>query len=487
MKRPIRDPMDTTRFELVCIGSGPAGERAAVKAAALGRSVALIEREGRPGGAMVNTGTVASKVLRETALLCSSFRRRPLPGHDEPAICRNLSFDRFLARTTLVQLEEHDRIEGDLDRSGVVVVRGDASFDGPGRVRVVSPEGTERILESERILVATGSSPNRPEHIDFSSPAIVDSTSVLELERMPESMVVVGGGVIGSEYASIFAEMGVRVTVIEPRNGLMRFLDEDCREILVEEMARAGIAFRFGSKPVGVQSVPGGAEVELEDGSRVGGEVVLWALGRDGNTASLGLDRVGIETDRRGLIPVDERFRTPAQGIWAAGDVVGFPALASTSMQQARIAVEDMFDLPATSRISNLIPMGIYTIPAIASIGPGEAELREAGRDVIVGRADYRRNPRGRMLGDDRGMVKLLFDRHSRSLLHATIVGEDATELVHIAMMAIAGDWTINDFRETCFTYPSLGALFRSAANAAEQRARTDARRERAKSELRAA
>ena len=200
----------------------------------------------------------------------------------------------------------------------------------------------------------------------------------------------------------------------------------------------------------------------------------LWALGRQGNSAGLGLETVGLDADGRGNIHVDEAYRTDAPGIWAAGDIVGFPALASTSMQQAKIAVEDMFELPQTSRISSQIPMGIYTIPAVAGIGPTEAELREQGRDFVIGRADYRRNARGRMLGDDQGLVKLLFDRETEVVLHATIMGEDATELVHLAMMAIAHDWRINDFQEACFTYPSLGALFKSAANNAAMRLETD-------------
>jgi len=387
-----------------------------------------------------------------------------------------MSFDRFLARTTLVQLEEHDRIELDLDRAGVRVVRGSARLDGPGRV-IIERDGSSETLTTERVMIAVGSSPSRPAHVDFGHPAIRDSTSILELERMPRSLVVVGGGVIGSEYASIFAEMGVDTTVIEPRNGLMRFLDEECRDALVDRMREAGIRFRFGSSPTGVHPGDDGGSVVLEDGERIEGEIVLWALGRQGNTAGLGLETVGIEVDRRGIVSVDEHQRTTAAGIWAAGDVVGFPALASTSMQQARIAVEDMFDLPRTSRISSLLPMGIYTIPAIASIGPTEAELRESGRPIVIGRADYRRNARGRMLGDDQGLVKLIFDRGTRTLLHASIIGEDATELVHLAMMALAADWRIEDFRDTCFTYPSLGALFKSAANAAQARLEIDADR----------
>lgn len=458
------------RFDLVCIGSGPAGERAAVKAAAHGHSVAIIEREGLPGGAMVNTGTIASKVLRETALLWSAFRRRPLPGIDAN-LDQSISFDRFLSRTTLVQMEEHDRIELDLDRAGVKVFRGNGRLDGLGRILVDREEGGTTTLEADRILIAVGSRPNRPEHIDFSHPAIVDSSGILELEHMPRSLVVVGGGVIGSEYASIFAEMGVKTTLIDPRSTVMRFLDEECRETLIDQMKDSGIDFRFGLQPVNVH--PRGdfaAAVEVDTGEHFEADVVLWSLGRDGNTEGIGLETVGITPNERGLIEVNEHFQTNEAGIWAVGDVIGFPALASTTMQQARIAVENMFALPGSSRMTNMLPMGIYTIPAVAAIGPSESELRESQRKIIVGRAEYRRNARGRMLGDDRGMMKLIFDMETEQLLHATIVGEDATELIHVAMMAIADHWQIDDFRDSCFSYPSLGELFKSAASNASVR-----------------
>ena len=465
-----QDDRDQRSYDLVCIGSGPAGERAAVLASNRGHRVAMIESEGLPGGAMVNTGTVASKVLRETALLCSAFRRRPIPGIN-PIIDHSVSFDRFLARTTLVQLEEHDRIESDLDRSGVTVVRGRGRLDGPGRVTVESMDGTLLHLETKRVLLAVGSRPNRPEKIDFTHPALVDSTGILQLERMPRSLVVIGGGVIGSEYASIFAQMGVEVTIVEPRSTVMRFLDEECRELMIDQMSESGVHFKFNRTADEITGLPdGGAQVRLDDGTVLHSDVVLWALGRDGNTDDLGLKSVAIESDHRGLLKVDEHYRTTAEGVWAAGDVIGFPALASTSMEQARLAIEDMFDEDPSSRISGLLPMGIYTIPAIAAVGPSDQELHQQGRSFVVGRAPYRRNARGRMLGDDQGMMKLLFDLEDRSLLHATIVGEDATELIHLGMMMIAEHWTIEDITSTAFNYPSLGELYKSAAASAAER-----------------
>lgn len=474
-------------FDLVCIGSGPAGERAAVLASKRGHRVAMIESEGLPGGAMVNTGTVASKVLRETALLCSSFRRRPVPGIN-PIIDHSVSFDQFLARTTLVQLEEHDRIESDLDRSGVTVLRGRGRLDGPGRVTIETLDGGMRTISADRVLLAVGSRPNRPDTIDFSHPALVDSTGILQLERMPRSLVVIGGGVIGSEYASIFAQMGVEVTIVEPRSTVMRFLDEGCRELLIDQMRETGVQFRFNRTAEELCGLPeGNARVRLDDGTTLTADVVLWALGRDGNTDDLGLDTVGITAEKRGLLSVDERYRTSAEGVWAAGDVIGFPALASTSMEQARLAIEDMFEDEPAGRLEGLLPMGIYTIPAIAAVGPSAEELEQMGRRFVIGRAPYRRNARGRMLGDDQGMMKLLFDIEARTLLHATIVGEDATELIHLGMMMIAEQWTIEDIASSAFNYPSLSELYKSAASSAADRIEVELNREASSSREQAA
>ena len=474
-------------FDLVCIGSGPAGERAAVLASKRGHRVAMIESEGLPGGAMVNTGTVASKVLRETALLCSSFRRRPVPGIN-PIIDHSVSFDRFLARTTLVQLEEHDRIESDLDRSGVTVFRGRGRLAGPGSVSIDTIEGTSRTLTADRVLLAVGSRPNRPDTIDFTHPALVDSTGILNLERMPRSLVVIGGGVVGSEYASIFAQMGVEVTIVEPRSTVMRFLDVECRELLIDQMKETGVTFKFNRTPETISGLPEGtARVLLDDGTTVNADVVLWALGRDGNTDDLGLETVGIVPEKRGLLTVDEHYRTTAEGVWAAGDVIGFPALASTSMEQARLAVEDMFAEAPGSRLEGLLPMGIYTIPSIAAVGPSGEELEQMGRRFVIGRAPYRRNARGRMLGDDQGMMKLLFDIEKRTLLHTTIVGEDATELIHLGMMMIAEQWTIEDINSTAFNYPSLSELYKSAAACAAERIEVELKRDGSNSRERAA
>ncbi len=455
---------------MICIGSGPAGENAAVLAAKRGYRVAIVEGEGHPGGAMVNTGTVASKVLRETAILCSAFRKRPVPGID-PEIDRTVSFDQFLARTTLVQIEEHDRIELDLDRADVDVIRGWGRLDGYQKVAVDTPDGRCLRLQSPRILLAVGSRPNRPEHLDFDHPAIVDSTGILSLSRMPRSLTVIGGGVIGSEYASIFAQMGVETTLVESRSTIMRFLDEECRDCLIDQMKEAGVRFRFSTETSEVVGLDDGrARITFTDGETHESDVVLWAMGRNGNTGRLGLDTVGLETNGRGLLKVDHHYRTMVPGVWATGDVIGFPALASTSLEQSRLAVENMFDEIAEGRSGGLLPMGVYTIPAIAAVGDNEEELRRQGHELLTSSASYRRNARGRMLGDDRGQLKLVFDARDGRLLHTTVVGEDATELIHLGMLMIAERWTAEDIAAAPFNYPSLCELYKTAATEAADR-----------------
>lgn len=463
---------DSGRYDLVVIGSGPAGERAALMAAGAGRRVAIVERCPHPGGAMVNTGTIASKVLRETALLCSALRRRPLPGV-RGEFEGQLSFRRLLARTTLVRLEEHDRIERSIDRAGIDVLRGHGRIAGERMIEVRGADGLLLELRTEHLLLAPGSRPHRPDIVDFSSPAIVDADGILELDRMPRSLVVVGGGVIGCEYACIFAELGVETTLLEPRDALLPFLDAEIRSVLAERMRDLGISIRFNAAVASARPhADGGAHVVRRDGSEHRSDLVLWALGRSGNTEDLGLERVGLVPDARGLLAVDADFRTSVPWIWAAGDVIGFPALASTGQEQGRLAAVRMFDLPrpGPGRPSALVPMGIYTIPAIGAVGITEEEARAKGIATLVGRARYRNNPRGRMLGDDTGLCKLVFAEEDGRLLGASIVGEDATELVHLAQTAMALGAGLDYFVDACFTYPSLGDLLKYAAIDARRR-----------------
>ena len=465
------------RFDLVCIGCGPAGETAAVTAAERGLRVLVVESALRPGGAMVNTGTIASKVLRETALVCSAFRRRPVPGI-EARPDTDLSISAFMARTTLVQMEEHDRIEEEMDRLGIEVRHGRGRIAGPHEVDVIGPDGSIERVETEHVLLATGSRPARPDWIDFDHPRIVDADGLLALERMPQSLAIVGGGVIGSEYACIFAELGIDVTLVEPRSGIMRFLDPEIGARLEAEMIESGIDLRLGSKPVAVSGHEDHARIELDAGDVLEADVVLWSLGRQGNSNGLGLENAGIEHNDRGLVTVDEDYRTTCPSIHAVGDLIGFPALASTSIEQGRVAACRMFDFDEDRALSATVPMGIYTIPAVGHVGMTLEEAGTADLDVVVGRASYRRNSRGRMLGDDRGLLKLVVERGSERIVGCSVVGEDATELVHLAQFAISTGTGLPWFEQACFNYPSLTGLFREAAEDARAALRMAGKRQ---------
>ena len=451
------------RYDLVCIGCGPAGETAAVTAGQRGLRALVVESAGRPGGAMVNTGTIASKVLRETALVCSAFRRRPVPGI-EARPDTNLSIAAFMARTTMVQMEEHDRIEETLDRAGVEVRHGRGRLLGPNTVEITRPDGSVEVVKTTNVLMATGSRPARPDWIDFDHPRIVDADGLLSLDRMPASLTIVGGGVIGSEYACIFAELGIPTTLIEPRSGLMRFLDDEIRERLEAEMIESGVELRLGSKPTAVRGGENDVIVELDSGETIHSSIMLWSLGRQGNADGLGLETAGIEANERGLIAVDDDYRTTCPSVFAVGDLIGFPALASTSIEQGRVAACRMFGFDEDRALAATVPMGIYTIPSVGHVGRTLEEAGKDGIDAIVGRADYRSNSRGRMLGDDRGLLKLVVDRDSERVIGCSVVGEDATELVHLAQFAISTGQRLGWFEQACFNYPSLTGLFREAA-----------------------
>ncbi len=451
-------------YDLICIGSGPAGEKAASQASYFGHRVAIVECKARPGGAMVNSGTLPSKALRETSLLCSSFNRRPIPGVDI-RLDRRISVPRFMAQRHMLEQQEHDRIERSMDRHGVDVYAGRGRLQDANTVLVEQANGSTIALRTKFILIATGSSPLRPSHIPFHLPNVVDADGVLELTHLPASMLVAGGGVIGSEYACIFSEMSVRVTLAHNGESILTFLDEECRQQLVQSMKFAGIEFKPNASVRSVE--PAGdskLNVAFESGETLTTDCVLWAAGRSSNTAGLGLEAVGVAMGNRGLVLVDDHYRTNIPSIFAAGDVIGFPALASTSMEQGRIAACHMFDIDFKKALTKHMPMGIYTIPSVATIGLSHEDAIKQGCDVVIGRSMYRDNLRGRMLGDQEGMLKCVFDRKSHALLGAAIVGEDATELIHLAQAVIEAGKGIEYFIDACFNYPSLHELYKYAA-----------------------
>lgn len=451
------------QYDLICIGCGPAGEKAATQASYFGHRVAIIEREPQPGGAMVNTGTIPSKVLRETALLCSAFRRRPIPGMDYNIDTKS-SMTKFMARRHLAQMQEHDRIEQSIDRHNIAVYRGFGRIIDPNTVQIEDPQGELKTIYGKNILIATGSSPVQPDHIPFDHPRVVDADGVLELEHMPGSMIVVGGGVIGCEYACTFGEIGVNVTLIEPRPEILPFLDIECRDLLIKAMRQEEIDFRLGNAVNTVTATDDCVKVQCADGDELEADVLLWAAGRSSNTQNIGLEEIGVELGNRGLVMVNEYYQTNVPSIYAGGDVIGFPALASTSMEQGRIAACHMFNLDFKRSLSKTMPIGLFTIPAVSMVGLTEAQALEKGYNVVVGRANYRTNARGRMLGDYQGLVKCVFDRNTHSLLGATIIGEHAIEMIHLAQCVMIQNVGIEYFIDVCFNYPSLCELYKYAA-----------------------
>lgn len=446
-------------YDLIVIGSGPAGEKGAAQAAYFGKRVALIEREPVVGGACVNTGTIPSKTLRESALHLSGFRDR-YGEAVQASVKPDVSVRDFMHRTEVVVEKEWERIERNLRLHRVDRFAGTATFRSPTQIEV-----GDQLLETNVVLVATGSSPYRPPHVPFDDAAICDSDTILQIDRIPATLAVVGAGVIGCEYASIFAALGVEVHLIDGRTSLLPHVDGEIVRVLLGELQnRLGVVMHLGSDVATIATANAHVTLTLKDGSALAVEKVLYAAGRSSNTAQLNLAAAGVATGNRGVILVDEHYRTNVPNIYAAGDVIGFPALASTSMEQARVAMVHAFDLKYKTKVAATLPYAIYTIPELATIGLTEEECRSQKLDFAVGRAFYRQNARGQIVGDPKGLVKLVFDRESLRILGVHIVGENASELLHVGMMAMQFGGTITAFIDSVFNFPTLGEAYKYAA-----------------------
>lgn len=455
--------MSQHHYDLVVIGSGPAGRRAAIQAAKFNRSVLVVERGHKVGGVSVHTGTIPSKTLRETVLNLSGWRERGFYGRAHRNK-QHITSDDLRMRLHMTLGHEVEVLEHQFARNNVDTLKGVARFIGPNSILVTSEDGVSEFT-GERFLIATGTRPHRPSHIGFDGEHIVDSDEILNLTRIPRQLVVVGASVIGVEYASIFSALDVKVTVVEPQPGLLPFIDRELADEFVHDLRDRGVTLRFNCKVIGaVVESPGRCIVTCDDGRQLRSDMVLFSAGREGAVDDLGLEACALECDSRGRLTVDkETFQTSVPHIYAAGDIVGFPSLASTSMEQGRIAACHAFGEPAPAA-PEFFPYGIYSVPEISTVGMTEEEVRERKIPYECGVARFRETSRGHIMGISTGFMKLIFSLETRRLLGAHIVGEGATELIHIGQAVLNLEGTLDYFVENTFNYPTLAEAYKVAA-----------------------
>lgn len=462
--------MEAEVFDLIVIGAGPAGEKGATTAAIFGKRVAIIEKAREVGGAVANTGTLPSKTLRETAVALSGLKARNLYGVDL-SLRREASVADFMYHEKRVAANERARITKNLIGLNVELFRGTATFVDSRTIRVSNSvkdghdgNASETLLSADKILIATGSCPFRPPEFSFEDDRIHDSDELLTLDRLPKTLAVVGAGVIGSEYACTFAALGTKVYVIDGRDTLLPFLDVEVSNALQAAMEELGIVFHWKETVTCVVPPEGQLSLCLSSGETLKTDGVLIAAGRTSNTGDLNLGTAGITAGKRGILTVNSNFQTEVPNIYAAGDVIGFPALASTSMEQARVAMTHAFDTSYKAAMANLLPTGVFTIPEVSMVGETEESLKSKGVEYVVGRARYFQNARGQIIGDDTGFLKLLFNSSDMKLLGVHVIGERATEIVHIGLMAMLTGSGVELFNRACFNYPTLGELYKHAA-----------------------
>jgi NAD(P) transhydrogenase len=451
-------------YELVVIGSGPAGQRAAIQGAKLGRRVALVERR-ELGGVSVNWGTIPSKTLREAIVYLTGLSMRPQYG-ESYRVKEEITMEDLRARTKQVIAREVDVVRNQLLRNHVAVLAGSARLLDPHTL-AISGDGARQVT-AERIVIATGTRPARPPAVEFDDRTILDSDGLLRLEQVPASVLVVGAGVIGIEYASMFAALGSKVTVVEKRARLLDFCDAQIVEGLQYHLRDLGVVFRLGEEVTAVDRHDGGALTHLASGKRVASDVVVYAAGRQGESDDLDLENAGLEANARGLIAVGSDYRTAVGHIFAAGDVIGWPALAATSMEQGRLAAAHAFGEEAV--MSELVPIGVYTIPEISFVGRTEEELTAEAIPYEIGVSRYRELARGVILGDSYGMLKLLVSPEDRTILGVHVLGTNATEVVHIGQTVMALGGRVDNLVDAVFNYPTLAEAYKVAALDARNR-----------------
>ena len=449
-------------YELLVIGSGPGGQRAAIAAAKLDKRVAVVERPDMLGGVCLNTGTIPSKTLREAILYLTGVDQREIYGQSY-RVKDEITIADLTARTTHVVTRENDVVRSQLTRNRVTVLSGTGSFLGPHELQVDDAAGRQRKLTADAVIIATGTEPARPASVAFDDKTIIDSDGIIHLERVPRSMVVAGAGVIGIEYASMFAALGTRVTVVERRDRMLEFCDEEVVEALKYHLRDLAVTFRFGETVASVEARPEGAIALLRSGKKIPADTVLYSAGRQGQTRDLNLQAAGLTADERGRISVDEFFRTTVLHIYAVGDVIGFPALAATSMEQGRLAAHHAFGEPAHAGTVPQ-PIGIYSIPEISFVGSTEDQLTDASVPFEVGVSRYRELARGQIVGDSYGMLKLLVSPQDGTLLGVHVFGTGATELIHIGQAVMGCGGTVDYLVDAVFNYPTLAESYKVAA-----------------------
>ena len=450
-------------YDLIVIGSGPAGQRAAIYGAKLGKKVALVEMREVVGGACINTGTIPSKTMREAVLHLSGYNYKSIYGMNY-RVKERITMADLAFRVQHVIKTEVDVTEAQLSRNNIEMLVGTASFDDPTHVRVTNSKGST-VYETKATIIGTGTKPASSPKVPINGSTIINSDLILELKNLPKTMIIVGGGVIGVEYTCMFAALGVRCTLIERRPRLLEFADQEIVEALSYHLRDSRVTMRLNEEVESVEEMPDGTVVaNLESKKRVQGDALLFAVGRQGNVDELNLHTVGVESDGRGRIPVDKDFRTKCPTVFAVGDVIGFPSLASVSMEQGRVAAARAFGDETVLSNPSYYPYGIWTIPEISFLGKTEEQLTEEDVPYEVGVAYYREIARGQIRGDTTGRLKLIFHRQDHSLLGVHIIGEGASELLHIGQAVMALGGKLDYFVDTVFNYPTLAECYKVAA-----------------------
>ena len=450
------------QYDLIVIGSGPAGQKAAIQAAKIHKKVAIIERGREIGGVAVHTGTIPSKTLRAAVMYLSGYDQRGLYGKSY-RLKNALTMEDLMQRVTITIHQETEVMSDQLRRNSVNIIEGTASFVDPHTIRLESRDGKTQDYKTRKVLLATGTRPRRPQDIAFDGETIIDSDDILNLKQLPKSMTVIGAGVIGVEYASIFSALDIKVTLVDARSCMMRFMDREITDELTHMLRDRGVTMRLGESIEKVEKENERAIITLQSGKKIISDLVMFAAGRTGCTSALKLENAGLEADSNHRLEVNQYYQTKVKHIYAAGDLIGFPSLASTSMEQGRLAARHAFGLSLSSR-PDLFPFGVYAVPEMSMVGKTEEELTEQKVPYEVGIARLKETARGHIMGLQEGMLKLIFSLQDKKLLGVHVLGEDATELVHIGQVVLALDGDLDFFIENVFNYPTLAEAYKIAA-----------------------